>query len=361
MLRLRLRTPDGQTITGSYSGALTLRDFAVRAKSDAASDHEGELEILIGFPPTLVTSGPAALLSSVVDDGDTVVLRGAEQRGQSRDSTPDSFGAGGPPNDATASGPNPTANPFAAFLPNVQAPAPEASTSQRRSPPPAPEGPAASRGPPMPDVHALMGALQQKTGSASAPAAATAAGAPAPVAVLARFVFGSAVAAPPHASQALGPPAGSAGAPAATAAVGAPAPAASGTIQKYQQLMVLHRQIFKSQLIMMHQLKRKQEEREEARKHKVVVVPPPPPAEPVAEGGATAVWVCPACTLENSAVTGSCEACGGANPAAPAALGSAFGGRELTSSSSAGGFGGGFGGGGSGLGGFNSSGGGAEW
>jgi hypothetical protein len=55
-----------------------------------------------------------------------------------------------------------------------------------------------------------------------------------------------------------------------------------GTIQKYQQLMVLQRQIFKSQLIEMHQLKRKEEAREEARKHKVVAVPPPPPAEPAA-------------------------------------------------------------------------------
>uniref|UniRef100_A0A7S4QE89 Ubiquitin thioesterase OTU n=1 Tax=Alexandrium monilatum TaxID=311494 RepID=A0A7S4QE89_9DINO len=75
-LRLRLRGPAGKQQTASLDAASTFGDLR-REAATAFSLVEGEVEVLLGFPPSLCTADPGAALGGLVKSGDTATVRQA--------------------------------------------------------------------------------------------------------------------------------------------------------------------------------------------------------------------------------------------------------------------------------------------
>lgn len=75
MLRLRLRGPSGNTVTGSFDPTQPLGEFL---QASAARFGETELELLLGFPPALCTAEQGVALGTLVASGASVTFRRLE-------------------------------------------------------------------------------------------------------------------------------------------------------------------------------------------------------------------------------------------------------------------------------------------
>eukprot|EP00930_Biecheleria_cincta_P029430 TRINITY_DN20484_c0_g1_i1.p1 TRINITY_DN20484_c0_g1~~TRINITY_DN20484_c0_g1_i1.p1 ORF type:complete len:368 (+),score=69.61 TRINITY_DN20484_c0_g1_i1:87-1106(+) len=74
-LRLRLRGPSGKQHTCNIASDKTLADLL--AEASAAFTIEGQVELLLGFPPAPCTSSAETCLADILRSGDTVTVREA--------------------------------------------------------------------------------------------------------------------------------------------------------------------------------------------------------------------------------------------------------------------------------------------
>lgn len=73
-LRIRLRGPAGKQHSASMPTAATISDLCKEAAT-VFSIAEGEIEILLGFPPSLCTADSSALLDGLIRSGDSIIVR----------------------------------------------------------------------------------------------------------------------------------------------------------------------------------------------------------------------------------------------------------------------------------------------
>ena len=76
MLRLRLRGPSGKQVTGSFDPMQSLGDFL--ADAGTRFGESTPLEMLTGFPPSLVAGDNITLVGSLLSSGASVTFRRAE-------------------------------------------------------------------------------------------------------------------------------------------------------------------------------------------------------------------------------------------------------------------------------------------
>lgn len=91
-LRLRLRGPSGKQHTASLAGTATFADLRKEAAT-AFALAEGEVEVLLGFPPALCTAASDSLLSSLVKSGESATVRQATAGPATQASSSEAFGA----------------------------------------------------------------------------------------------------------------------------------------------------------------------------------------------------------------------------------------------------------------------------